>query len=417
MSNQTSPIPPVLETAWKHFADYDSTAEQQQDQYYSLRRWVLYFSIAATFIAIVIENFRAIFPSIMVTLLQVILIALPIAGSVIIAYLSEFRQGQKYLAMRTGAEEVKKEIYLYRTVMQAFPERRKWLNNRIIEIQRQVHRSSGGEVVIKPYKGEYLNPYFEADADYPSDEGIADLNCEGYLSLRLEDQLAWHIKKIQDHHQKRKRFIILILIVGGIGSLIASSDIFLPGIAVWVALTTAVSSAITNWKELLGLDMIVANYSKVILELNILRDNWRSLDPHERTQLEFYKLVRATEKLLWSQNVRFISAMREDIDEAEAEQQKIVDDMIEMSREVAGEVQEQIIEEARISMEEAALAAETSAIQLLDDDQRLPTDTIFNVALGPVEATVIEEDDQDAPDGFIEDEIFFQVADENLTKN
>ncbi len=64
--------------------------------------------------------------------------------------------------------------------------------------------------------------------------------------------------------------------MGGIGSLLASIDFIIVGIAIWVALATAISSAITNWKELLGLDMIVANYSKVILELNILRDNWRS---------------------------------------------------------------------------------------------------------------------------------------------
>ena len=408
MSKSTPPIPTVLEIAWKRFADFDSTAEQQQDQFYSLRRWVLYFSIASTFIAIIIENFRVVFPAVFVTILQVILIGLPIAGSVIIAYLSEFRQGQKYLAMRTGAEEVKKEIYLYRTVMQTFPDRNKWLNSRITEIQRQVHRSSGGEVVIKPYQGKALNPYFDPDADPPIDKGGADLSCDEYLTLRLEDQLRWHIKKIQEHHLKRKKFIIYILIIGGIGSLLASIDIFVPGIAVWVALAAAVSSAITNWKELLGLDMIVANYSKVILELNILQDHWRSLEPHERTQAEFYKLVRATENLLWNQNVRFVSSMREDMEEAVAEQQKIVEDMIEMSREVAGQVQEQIIEEARISMEEATLAAEESASHQLDDKQRLPHGTLFNVALGPVEATIIREDDQDAPDGFSENEIIFQ---------
>ena len=408
MSNQTSPIPPVLETAWKRFADYDSTAEQQQDQFYSLRRWVLYSSIAATLIAIVIENFRVIFPNFLITVLQVILIALPIASSVIIAYLSEFKQSQKYLAMRTGAEEIKKEIYLYRTVMQVFPGRNKWLNSRMTEIQRQVHRSSGGEVVVKPFKGKYLNPYYKPNSDPPIDEGYADLDCNDYITLRLDDQLNWHIKKIQEHNNRRKRFIIYILIIGGIGSLLASIDFLVPGIAVWVALSAAVSSAITNWRELLGLDMTVANYSQVILELNILRDNWTSLEPHERTQPEFYNLVRATEKLLWSHNIRFISAMREDIDNAESAQQKIVDDMIEMSREVAGEVQEQIIEEARLSMEEAALAAEASASKQLADEQKLPPGTIFNVALGPVEATVIGEDDQDAPDGFVVDEIIIQ---------
>ena len=90
MSNQSSPVPPVLETAWKRFADYDNTAESTQDQYYLLRRWVLYFSIIATFLAIVVENFRTLFPSVVVTTLQVILIAVPIAGSVLIAFLSEF---------------------------------------------------------------------------------------------------------------------------------------------------------------------------------------------------------------------------------------------------------------------------------------------------------------------------------------
>ena len=56
-------------------------------------------------------------------------------------------------------------------------------------------------------------------------------------------------------------------------------------------------------------------------------------------------------------------------------------------------------------MEEAALAAEASASHALDDEQRLPPDTIFNAALGPVEATILRGDDQNAPDGFFEDDL------------
>ena len=325
--------------------------------------------------------------------------------AVIIAFLSEFKQGQKYLAMRAGAEEIKKEIYLYRTVMQANPNRKKWLSSRVAEIQRQVHRSLGGEVVVKPYTGEYANPYFDPNASNPIDEGIDDLDSEEYMTMRLEDQLVWHIKRIQTHQAKRKRFIVYILIAGGIGSLLAGIDFIIPGIAIWVALATAISTAITNWKELLGLDITIPNYSKVILELNILRDNWLSMEPYERTQAEFFKIVRATEKLLWSQNVEYISAMRESMDEAEAEQEKMVEEMIEMSQEVAGRVQEQIIEEARRSMEEAARAAAAAAAGgTVADEQRLPAGTIFNAALGPAEAVIISDDDKDAPDGFEDDE-------------
>jgi hypothetical protein len=145
--------------------------------------------------------------------------------------------------------------------------------------------------------------------------------------------------------------------------------------------------------------MVVANYSKVILELSILRDHWASLEPHERTQSEFFKLVRTTEKVLWDQNIQFISAMRESLDDTEAEQQRIVQDMIGMSREVAGHVQEQIVEEARLSMEEAASATNLS---LVLDEQRLPQGTIFNVALGPAQSALVPDDDEDAPDGFAE---------------
>ena len=149
----------------------------------------------------------------------------------------------------------------------------------------------------------------------------------------------------------------------------------------------------------MGVDVIIPNYSKVILELNILRDHWLSLTPTERTHAEFYKMVRSTEKVLWSQNVQFISAMKESMEDAEAEQEKIIADSIEMSREVAGRVQEQIIEEARRSMEEAAQAAATG--QPMADDQRLPAGTIFNAALGPAQAVIIDDDEEDAPDGFV----------------
>ena len=398
MSNQTNSIPPILESAWKRNADYGNTAKYQKKQYYLLRRWVLIFSVTATFLAILLDNFREFFPGLVVTLLQVILILVPISGSVLVAFLSKYQQGQKYLAMRSGAEEILKEIFLYRTVMQNNPDRDKWLNKRLAEVQRQVHRTLGGEVVVKPYTGKHLNPRNYPDS-VDADEGIANLNSEDYIRVRLESQRDWHIGRIQEYHKARMRLTVLILIIGGLGALFAGVDMLFAGIAIWVALTTSIASALTNWQELMGVDIIIPNYSKVVLELNILRDHWLSLTPTERTHAEFYKMVSSTEKVLWSQNVQYISAMKEAIEDAEAEQEKIIADSIEMSREVAGRVQEEIIEEARRSMEEAAQAAATG--QPIADDQKLPAGTIFNAALGPAQAVIIDGDEEDAPDGFV----------------
>lgn len=406
MSNQNAPISPILESAWKRNADYGNTAKHQKKQYYRLRRWVLIFSIIATTLAILLENIRIWFPEFpvpVIRFLQVILILVPLIGSGIVAYINTFKQGQQYLSMRAGAEETLKYIFLYRTVMQGNIKRNQWLNNRLADVQREVHRSLGGDVVLKPYSGKHINPRYYPDSP-DADEGLADLDSAEYIRVRLESQRDWHIKKIQEHHQARVRLTISILLFGGLGALFAGLDIIFAGAAVWVALTTAVSTAFTNWQQLLGVEAIIPNYSKVILELNILHDYWLSLSSSEQTQAEFYKLVRKTEKVLWSQHVQFISAMKESMDEAEAEQEKIIEDAIEMSQEVTGRVQEEIIEEARRSMEEAEQAAVGAAAGLtVVDDQRLPAGTIFNAALGPARAVIVGEDVVDAPDGFEND--------------
>jgi hypothetical protein len=306
--------------------------------------------------------------------------------------------------LRAGAEEILKEIYTYRTVMKTNPNRNKWLNGRVSNIQRKVHRSLGGEVVVKPYTGQNINPRYYPDSP-DADPGIENLDADEYMRVRLESQLVWHIKKIQEHQKARMRFTTFILVFGGLGALFAGLDMLFAGIAVWVALTTAISTAVTNWQELMGVDIIIPNYSKVILELNLLRDHWLSLSPLERNPAEFLKMVRSTEKVLWSQNVQFISAMQEAMEEAEAEQEKMVEEMIEMSQEVVGRVQEEILEEARRSMEEAAQAAAAAASGLsADDDERLPSGTIFNAALGPAESVIIGDNDEDAPDGFDDEE-------------
>jgi hypothetical protein len=361
--------------------------------------------VLATILAVLLESFRDLFVPSVITTMQVLLILVPITGSVLIAFLSKFQQGYKYLAMRAGAEEILKEIYRYRTIMQDDPRRDQWLQGRLAQIQRQVHRTLGGEMVVTPYKGDQLNPNYDPSRPETTDEGIVPLDSEAYLRLRLEDQLNWHIKKIQRHQRNRKYLTLTILFFGGLGALFAGLDMIWAGIAVWVTLTTALASAFTNWQELAGVDSIIPIYSKVILELNILDDYWKSLSPEEQTQTAFYELVRNTEEVLWSQHVLFISAMKEAMDKAEADQERMVDEAIIASQEVVGKVQAEILEEARRSMEAATRRAEEEAARrwVEYESERLPDDMMFNAALGPASAVIASEKSEDAPDGFDED--------------
>ncbi len=117
---------------------------------------------------------------------------------------------------------------------------------------------------------------------------------------------------------ERIRLEWLILLSGGIGALLAAWG---PPIALWVALSAAFTSAFIGWQELRRLDSVVRNYSKVIMELDILSNHWKNLEVEEQTQTEFYRVVRSTENVLWSQNVQYINAMQEAMRKSDLEEE------------------------------------------------------------------------------------------------
>jgi len=82
------------------------------------------------------------------------------------------------------------------------------------------------------------------------------------------------------------------------------------------------------------MDSVVRNYSKVVLELNILFDHWKNLEGEERNQTEFYKTVRSTEDILWGQNVEYIKAMQEALRDSDLEEEaSLVNRVIKEQRE------------------------------------------------------------------------------------
>jgi len=52
-----------------------------------------------------------------------------------------------------------------------------------------------------------------------------------------------------------------------------------------------------------------------------LFDLWKNLEGEEQNQTEFFKTVRSTEDILWSQNVEYIKAMQEALKESDLEEE------------------------------------------------------------------------------------------------
>jgi hypothetical protein len=323
MALEPQPTVPILKTAWTRYAQLDALSSKHSKPHYSWRRRIAILGVLAALFAVVTQAYSNYLPASVGWLLKFLLIVTPITASVLAAFVNKFYDGNEWLVSRAGAEEILKEIYMYRTFFKNKADRRAWLENRLASIQRKVFRGLAGELVLDKAPAK-IPPYYYPD-DPNSDPGFQDLTGNEYIKYRLEDQLAWHIRKVQQFEQERVRLQVYILVAGGFGALLAALG---EGFSIWVAVTASLGAALIGWQELRNLDPTIKNYSKVIMELMIIYDHWNALEPEERTDVEFFQMVKATEDVLWSQNVEYIKAMQEVLARETLEEAELINDVL-----------------------------------------------------------------------------------------
>ncbi|MBI5936110.1 MAG: SLATT domain-containing protein [Chloroflexi bacterium] len=313
MTKNTPSPTSILDLAWRYYAQLDEGEQTRSDTQKRVYRWVILLGFFATLFAILTEVYPENWPGFGYDAIKVLLIVVPIASSMLAAYSNKFFGKGDWLVMRAGAEEIKKEIYTFRTILKNDPNRRAWLEQRLADILRSVQRSMGGEFVMEQYQGRVPPRYDPNDPE--DDEGFNDLNGDQYLKLRLLDQLKWHNKKTLRYQFERKRLQVLILAAGGAGSLLAAWPLG-PSLGLWVALTSSIAAGFLSWQQLRNLDSIIRNFSKVVIELTIIHSHWENLSPYDRTNSEFFKMVFYTENILWSQNSEYVKSMQAAITES-----------------------------------------------------------------------------------------------------
>jgi len=357
-----------------------------------MRRWIAALGVAATLLAIVTELYAEFLLPLVGLTLKILLIATPILASILAAFVSKFFSSGDWLITRAGAEEILKEIYAYRTILQKTPARRAWLEKRLEEIQRSVFRGMNGELLLEPFKGA-LPPAPRFSPSYPnSDPGFHDLSGEEYFRYRLEDQLSWHVREVNRRQKERVRLQWFILIAGGMGALLAA---FGSPISLWVALTAAITSALIGWQELRSLDTVVRNYSKVIMELTILSDHWKNLESEEKSQMEFWQVVRSTENILWGQNVEYIKAMQEALRESDLEEKaslinRVIQEQREMDGRIQASMQDAIVDQTKESMEKTEETLEENFKEILGSLAKEASSEVVQAELAAMQEAIQE---------------------------
>jgi hypothetical protein len=352
METEISKPIPILEIAWTRFAQFDVAAIKRSRAHIRTRFWLAFLGVLAALFAILSQIFPRETSGLLGFIFRVFLILTPIVASVLAAIAAKNYSGGDWLIKRAGAEEILKEIYTFRTILQKSPTRRNWLENRLNEIQRQVFRGLGGELTMKAYEGPLPSIYYPDDPN--SDPGFHDLTGEEYYRYRLIPQLEWHRKEAQEYQAERSRLTWLILLFGGAGAFVAAWD----QTTIWVALTAAFTAAFIGWQELRNVDTIIRNYSKVIMELEIIHNHWNNLEPEERSSAEFFKMVRSTEEILWSQNMEYIKSMQEALKESDLEEKaslinRVIQESVDADARLKRSIEAELVEHTRGTMDNA----------------------------------------------------------------
>jgi len=359
MESESTNNIPILKIAWTRLAHLDSAATRRTRAFYQIRGRITWLSVLATLFAIITETLFRDSETLLGLVVKILFVTLPVLSSILAAFSTKFYSNGYWLIYRGGAEEIKREIYFYRTILQKNKTRRKYLEKRLAEIQRQLYRNLGGEFAFEPYDGPIPHNYDSNDPN--SDPGFNDLNGEEYFRYRLENQLAWHNGKINKHKAERRRMTIFILAAGGLGSVLAAWG---GGLSIWVAFTASITAALIGWQELRNIDSTIRNYSKVVLELTILHDYWHNLEPEERTTADFYKMVRGCEDVLWIQNLQFIKSQQEALKESDLEEEaSLINQVIRDSVDSAHHTQKEMRDAVVNVTHETLVAAEEKIVE------------------------------------------------------
>ncbi|HEX9330369.1 MAG TPA: SLATT domain-containing protein [Anaerolineales bacterium] len=315
METEAPKAAPILDIAWMRYAQLNASSIRRTNAHKRLRLWIAALGVLATLFSILVASTFSGGVSLLGVIVKNLFIIIPIAASLLAAFGTRWFATGDWLVTRAAAEEYLKEIYYFRTILRGNKDRRQYLEKRINEIQRQLYRGLGGEYAFRPYPGP-IPPYYKPE--YGNDPGLNDLNGDEYFKYRLEDQLRWHIREINEYKRERGILTFLVLAAGGLGTYFAAIGGLL---SVWVALTASITAALAGWQQLRNVDAVIKNYSKVILELTSLYDHWNNLEPEERTEVEFYKMVRGCEEVLWAQNTEYIRTMQEALKESDLEEE------------------------------------------------------------------------------------------------
>lgn len=294
----------VLRQAWRRFGAIDEAANRQQKDFMATQERILYMGVLAVLLSIVYSQLpappeagKAAWQLVdwVKWLLGYVLIAVPIGISLLIAVTNRFKPGKRWVLMRSASESIKREIYRYRLRATGYTDddpREKKLAEEVENITRRLSRTEANTMALPIYSG----PIPPVNTASPRDDGMSLLSTDQYVALRLEDQLNFYRRKTVTLEKDLSRLQIYVLLAGAAGTLLAALG---GAFVIWIALTTAVASAMMTYLSYRQTESTLTGYNQTATDLDNILSWWTSLEPEEQALGEnIATLATHTEQVL-----------------------------------------------------------------------------------------------------------------------
>ena len=332
----------VLLQAWERFAVYDLNAILQQRRFNRLQLTIIALGLLATALALAREvaSSKAVDVTIRWSFwwfVKQTLLALPIALTILITAANKFKQGNKWLLLRAGAEAIKREIYRYRAragdYKEVFnapppvatapgtppqpppPTPDQVLAQRVEDITRRAMRTEVNSSSLIPYDKEKDFPPYVKDS---GDDGFSELTPDRYVQVRLGDQLGYYQRSAVKQERKLKFVQWSIYIIGGLGTLLAAINQ-----QVWIALTTALATALTTYLSYQQTESTLTKYNQALTDLENVKSWWTALPAEDQSKQDNVDtLVKHTEEVLQSELDGWVQQMQNALAELRKDQVK-----------------------------------------------------------------------------------------------
>jgi predicted Rossmann-fold nucleotide-binding protein len=281
----------TLRSAWETFALLDMNADRHQRSFRRLQVAILGLGVLGALVAIGKSYLAPKSP--LDQIFYYVVLVIPIVVSVAIAMANRFKPHDKWLLMRAAAEAIKREIFCCRARAGLYRHggHESVLAQKVEDVTRRVVRTEVSAAALRPYAGP-IPPSMYAAAG--GDDGFGLLTPQRYVELRLNDQLRYYRKTVLRFHNILVRGEAAILLLGGVGTLLAAI-----GFSIWVAVTTAAVTAVTTFLGYRQIEASLRTYNQAATDLENVARWWNALDPSAQADPgNVDKLVEYGEKVV-----------------------------------------------------------------------------------------------------------------------